>query len=266
MSVIRAFHVAKTGLQLQETHLAIKAQNMAAQGVDGYKKQYLISSDLAYQDLGNVGSTTSDAGNISPTGIQVGLGVQPLGIHRVFTEGNPINSENPLDVMIEGDGFLAVTLPDGSPAYTRIGALQLDANNTIVMPKTGYQIAPGLTLPTDTISISINPNGQVYARIQGQVEEELVGQLELATFFNPSGLRSMGDSLFIETPASGVPDIGAAGTGRRGTFRQGWREGSNVSAVEEVTALIQIEKIYEMLTKVIKAGDAMLEATNRIGR
>lgn len=265
-SVIRAFHITRTGLQVQEMNLSVKAQNIASQGVDGYKKQYLVAMDLPYQDQGSVGAATSDSGTISPTGLQVGLGVQPGGIYRIFTAGDPMNTGNSLDVMIEGDGFFEVMMPDGSTAYTRVGAFQLSANNTIVMPKTGYTVAPGITLPANTISVSINPFGQVYVQIQGQTAEQLVGQLQMSTFFNPAGLRAIGDSMFAETTASGTADRGTPGTSRRATVKQGWREGSNVNAVEEITDLIKIEKVYDMLTKVLKTGDAMLEASNRVGR
>ncbi len=266
MSIVRAFHITRTGLQLQETNLSIKSQNIAAQGVDGYKRQYLVATDLPYQDFGNVGTNTSDAGTISPTGLQIGLGVQAAGIYRIFTAGDPINTGNPLDLMIEGDGFFEVTLPDGTIAYTRVGALQLDATNRLVMPKTGYPILPVITLPANTTSLSINPLGEVYALVQGQSTEQLIGQIQLATFFNPAGLKAIGDSMFLETSAAGAPDIGVPNTNRRGTIKQTWREGSNVNAVEEITDLIKIEKIYDMLTKVLKTGDAMLQAVNSVGR
>jgi flagellar basal-body rod protein FlgG len=266
MSIVRAFHITRTGLQLQETNLSVKSQNIAAQGVDGYKRQYLVATDLPYQDFGNVGTNTSDSGTISPTGLQVGLGVQPAGIYRVFTAGDPINTGNSLDVMIEGDGFFQVILPDGTIAYTRVGALQLNAQNQIVMPKTGYVVVPGITLPANTLSVSINQLGEVYTMVQGQTAEQLSGQFQLSTFFNPSGLKAVGDSMFTETSASGSPDNGVPNSNRRGTIKQGWREGSNVNAVEEITDLIKIEKIYDMLTKVLKTGDAMLQSVNTVGR
>ncbi|MCX7338505.1 MAG: flagellar basal-body rod protein FlgG [Alphaproteobacteria bacterium] len=265
-SVINAFNITRTGLQLQEMNLSIKAQNIAAQGADGYKRQYLVAYDLPYQDLGGVGSPTSDNGSISPTGLQVGLGVQAGGIYRIFDQGTPVQTNNPLDLMIEGDGFFEVNMPDGTTSYTRVGALQLNASNTLVMPKTGYVVAPGITLPANTLSVSINQFGQVYVQTQGQTTDQLVGQIELSTFFNPAGLKAIGDSMFQQTSASGTPDKGPPGSNRRGMIKQGWREGSNVNAVEEITDLIKIEKIYEMLTKVLKTGDAMLEKANQIGR
>lgn len=263
MSITTAFHATRTGLQVQETLLAVKAGNIASQAADGYKKRYAVSYDLPYQDRGSVGSDTSDAGTVSPTGIQLGSGVQIASIYAVFTQGDMIQTDNPLDIMIEGDGFLEVTLPDGSIAYTRVGALQKDGTGRLVMPKTGYPLAPSITIPAEAKSVKVNPAGQVAIELSDG-SEQVVGQLELTTFVNPAGLRAIGDSMFAETDASGPGSRGTPGTEKRGVIRHGYREGSNVNAVEEITDLIKIEKIYEMLTKVLKTGDAMMEAINRV--
>lgn len=261
-----AFHVARTGLQMAEKNLGVKAMNIAGQNADAYKKQYMITLDLPYIDQGGVGTSTSNNNTIAPTGTQIGLGVQSGGIYRDFSQGESVQTNNFLDVMIDGEGFFQVTMPDGTTAYTRVGAFQLSPNNEIVMPKTGYVIAPGITLPTGTTDVSINAQGQVYARVAGSNAQVLVGQFQLATFFNTSGLKAIGDSMFQETPASGAPDVGTPGAGRRGNVKQGWREGANVNAVEEMTDLIKIEKIYDMLTKILKTGDAMMSAATSVGR
>lgn len=263
-SISTAFHVTRSGLQLQEINLALKAQNLAAQGADGYKKQYLVSYDLPYQDIGSLGASTSNAGTISPTGLQIGLGVQAGGIYRVFTPGDPIQTNEPLDLMISGDGFFEVTMPDGTTAYTRVGSLQKDPTGKLVMPKTGYPVKPDINIPADATAVQVNSVGQVYATVGGV--DQLLGQFSLASFVNPSGLKSMGDSMFVATTASGTANIGTPGTYQFGSIRSGWRESSNVNAVEEITDLIKLEKVYDMLTKVLKTGDAMLEATNRVGR
>ena len=239
-----AFHVARTGLQMAEKNLGVKAMNIAGQNADAYKKQYMITLDLPYIDQGGVGTSTSNNNTISPTGTQIGLGVQSGGIYRDFSQGESIQTNNFLDVMVDGEGFFQVTMPDGSIAYTRVGAFQLSPNNEIVMPKTGYVIAPGITLPTGTTEVSINTQGQVYARVSGSATQVLVGQFQLATFFN----------------------VGVPGSSRRGNIKQGWREGANVNAVEEMTDLIKIEKIYDMLTKILKTGDAMMTAATSVGR
>lgn len=264
MTIAVAFHATRTGLQVQETLLATKATNIASQAVDGYKKRYCVAYDLPYQDHGNVGATTSDAGTVSPTGIQLGSGVLIAATYSVFTPGDRIQTDNPFDVMIEGDGFIEVLLPDGTIAYTRVGALQKDASGRLVMPKTGYPISPSITIPALAKKVSISPSGQVSVELPGDTASSVIGQIQLATFVNPSGLRLLGDSMYVETPASGTPTTGNPGTDLRGTLLQGYREGSNVNAVEEITDLIKIEKIYEMLTKVLKTGDAMMEAINRI--
>lgn len=264
MSITTAFHATRTGLQVQETLLATKAGNIASQAVDGYKKRYCVSYDLPYQDHGSVGATTSDAGTISPTGIQLGSGVQIAATYSVFTQGDPIHTDNQYDVMIDGDGFFEVTLPDGSTAYTRVGAFQRDANGRLVLPKTGYPLSPNITVPATAKKVTISPSGQVSIKLSGTSDESVVGQIQLATFINASGLRLIGDSMYVETAASGSPTVGNPGTDLRGVLSQGYREGSNVNAVEEITDLIKIEKIYEMLTKVLKTGDAMMEAINRI--
>lgn len=266
-SISTAFHITKTGMQVQEMNLAVRAQNIAAQGADGYKRQYLVAFDLPYQDDGFVGSNTTDSGNnLSLTGIQVGSGVETAGIYRVFTEGERIQTGEALDLLIEGDGFYEILLPDGTFAYTRVGSFKVGPDGVISMIKTGYQLNPSITVPENATSVRINASGQVFVRIAGQTAEQQIGQIQLATFMNKSGLRAMGDSMFVETAASGAPVVDNPGNGRNGLIKHGWREGSNVSAVEEITGLIQIEKIYDMLTKVLKTGDSMMEAANRMGR
>lgn len=262
--ILSAFHIAKTGLQFQEMNLSVKAHNLAAQGADAYKEESLMGLTLGYIDAENVGSITSETGTISPAGTQIGLGIDPAGVYRNFTQGDPLNTGQELDVMIDGDGFFLVSLPDGTTGYTRVGSLQKNANNQIVMPKTGYVISPGITLPQNALKILINRDGQIYANLPGQTAPQLVGQLQMATFLNPSGLRAIEDSIFLESESSGTPDEGVAGTNRRGTIKQYWKEGSNVNPVKEMTDLIKIEKIYDMLTKVIKSGDEMLSAQVQI--
>lgn len=264
MSIATAFHATRTGLQVQETLLATKATNIASQSVDGYKKRYCVTYDLPYQDHGSVGAKTSDADTVSPTGIQLGSGVQVAATYSVFTQGDRIHTDNALDIMVEGDGFFEVTLPDGTTAYTRVGALQRDATGRLVMPKTGYPLGSGITIPALAKHITISPSGEVSVNLSDASEPSIVGQIQLATFVNPSGLRLVGDSMYVETPASGAATTGLPGTDLRGVISQGYREGSNVNAVEEITDLIKIEKIYEMLTKVLKSGDAMMEAVNRV--
>jgi flagellar basal-body rod protein FlgG len=264
-SISNAMGVARTGLHLQETALAIKSFNIASQGVDAFKRMYLVATDLPYSDYGFVGTSTSPEATISPTGIQIGMGVQSAGTYRIFSMGDPVQTNNPLDLMIEGDGFFQVELPNGDTAYSRVGSWQMNANHELVMPKSGYKIFPNITLPPETISVAINAFGEIFAETLPGVEEK-VGDVQVATFVNSNGLKAVGDSMFIPTNSSGEAEVGRPGEERRGSVKQGWREGSNVNAVEEITDLIKIEKVYEMLTKVVKTGDAMMESANRMGR
>jgi flagellar basal-body rod protein FlgG len=163
---------------------------------------------------------------------QIWLGVQSGGVYRYFTQGDPIQTNNYLDCMVEGEGFFQVTQPDGSTAYTRVGAFKTALNNEIVMPITGCIVQPGLILPTVMTDLRINLQGQVDALVAGSTKEVPVGQFQLATFSNPSGLKAIGDSMFVQTAASGTPNTGTPGSGKIGTIKQGWIEGANVNAVE----------------------------------
>ncbi len=262
-SISHALSIATTGMQLCETNLSVKAQNISGQGLDTFKRRYLVATDLPSHDFAAVGMRTSTGGTISPTGLQIGMGVQSAGIYSVFSQGDPIQTNNSLDVMIDGEGFFKITLPDGSMAYTRVGAWQLSPNQEIVMPKTGYQLSPSIKLPQDTLSVHINQFGEVFVETKPGLEQK-VADITLTTFPNQNGLKAIGDSMYIQTDASGFPQDGIAADGLRGSIKQGWREGSNVNAVEEVTDLIKIEKNYDLLSKVIKTGDKMAEISNTI--
>jgi flagellar basal-body rod protein FlgG len=263
MSLSSALNIARSGLQLQEMQVAIKSQNLASQGVDGYKRQYLVAFDLPYQDVDVVGAQTSSTGNLNTVGMQVGMGVKAAGIYRSFQNGDYIKTDGDLDLAIQGDGFFQVTMPDGTLAYTRAGAFTVNPQGQIATIY-GSVISPAITIPNTARSISINDEGQV--SINDGTVETVVGQLQLSTFVNSSGLKAIGDSLFVQTAASGTPDTGNPGTLRRGSIMQGWKESSNVNSVEEITDLIKVQRAYEMLTKVLNAGDTMMQAANNIGR
>ncbi len=263
-SINNAFNIARTGLQSQEALLAIKTQNISAQGVDAYKRQYAVMYDLAYSDYAGVGVNTSQS-TVNPTGVQIGTGVQMAAVYRVFSQGEALQTGRSLDTMIDGDGFYAVTLPEGGTAYTRVGSFERNASNQLVMPKTGFLLEPAITIPSDATSISISPVGEVYVETTPGTHVS-AGTLQLTTFFNPSGLRAMGDNMFVETQASGTGTTNNPGSAGFGYIKQAYREGSNVNAVEEMTDLIKIEKVYEMLTKAIRTGDAMMASTNSMVR
>lgn len=265
MSILRAFNIARSGLQVQEKNLSVKAQNLAAQGADSYKKQYMVVHDLPYADDGAVGSFSSSAGTVTPTGAQIGLGVKVGGIYRSFQQGDLLQTDNALDLAIEGQGFYKINMPDGSVAYTRVAAFQQNPQG-LLETITGYTLSPNITIPPNATGIKVNEDGQVMVEIQGQVGYTNIGQIELATFTNPTGLKSIGDSLYLETTASGAPESGIPGKDQRGRIRQGMREGSNVSSVEEITDMIKMQQTFEAITKVIKTGESMMASGNSVGR
>ena len=196
-------------------------------------------------------------------GIQVGVGVRPGAVGRITQQGNIVQSGNSYDIAISGPGYFQVTLPSGETAYTRDGNLGVNADGELVT-KEGYTVEPSITIPQDATSVSISRDGIVEATLAGQTTPTQVGQIELATFINPAGLEAMGDNMFKETPASGSPTTGTAGSTGIGQVMQGYLETSNVNAVEEISALIIAQRAYEMNAKVITASDEMLQTTTQL--
>ncbi|MBI1954536.1 MAG: flagellar hook-basal body complex protein [Proteobacteria bacterium] len=266
MSLARALSITSTGLSVFEKWLDVKAANLSGNGVDGFKAIYLVATDLPSEDEMLPGTPSSETGTIRPIGLQIGLGAKVVGNNRSFLKGDLVPTGRALDVAIDGDGFFKVQLPDGSSAYTRVSSLQRSGEGALVTPDGGYTISPGIKIPSDATELEINQNGQVYAKLAGQTNLQLVGQLELASFMNPSGLRTLGNGLYAETQASGTPDVGSPGTGKRGMLKSGYREGSNVNSVQEITDLIKIEKGFGFLTKVLNTAESMAEAVKNAGR
>jgi len=259
---MRSLHIAATGMLAQQTNVNVISQNLANQTTTGYKLQRAEFQDLIYQDLRRVGSNSSDVGTIVPTGVQLGLGVKTGAISRNTEQGTVQQTENPLDLAIQGEGYFQIELPNGEIAYTRDGAFKLSPDGEIVTLD-GYIVEPAITVPEDAIDIAINAAGEVEVTLEGQVEPANLGQLEVSTFINPAGLEAIGDNLFLETPASGDPIVGIAGEEGVGTLLQGYLENSNVDPVREITNLIVAQRAYEMNSKVITASDEMLQALNQ---
>ena len=210
-----------------------------------------------------VASVTSNAGTIVPAGVQVGLGVKPVSVYRINEQGSLIATNNQLDIAIKGRGFLQVTLPDGTTAYTRDGALKLSNTGEIVTAD-GFVVQPSITVPTNATTLTINADGQVQATIPGQVNQQLLGQLQLANFINEPGLQSNGDNLLVETEASGPPTVGNPGDIGFGQLQQFFLEQSNVNMVSEMTDLITAQRAYEINSKVIQASDSMMGTITQI--
>lgn len=262
MALTNALNIAKTGLYLMETNLGVVTQNLATREVDGYKEQYIVAQDLGYSNIAEAGSSTS-TNTTAPAGIAIGMGVKLAGIYRSFQQGDPIITDNPLDLMIQGKGFYQIQMPDGSTGYTRAGVFQKNNQGQLVTID-GYPLLPNITVPTNAESISVSNEGVVEVTIQGQQSPQNIGQIQLATFVNPNGLRAVGKNLFLETEASGSATVSNPEINGVGNIWQGQRESSNVNPIEAITNLIKIQRSYENLTKTVQTVDHMYEAANRM--
>jgi len=260
---MRALSIGATGMEAQQLNVEVISNNIANLSTTGFKRSRAEFQDLLYQNLRSVGSASSDTGTILPSGLQVGLGVKPAATYRINGQGNLTVTNNPLDVAINGNGFLQVQLPDGTTSYTRAGSLQLNQTGQLVTAD-GYQIIPSLTVPTTATAITINASGQVLATISGQTNQQTLGQLTLASFINPTGLDAIGNNLLKETQASGSPITGNPQTNQFGSLVQGSLETSNVDIVSEITNLITAQRAYEMNSKVINTADQMLSTANQM--
>jgi flagellar basal-body rod protein FlgG len=260
---MRAMNIAATGMMAQQTNVEVIANNIANQNTTGFKRQRAEFQDLLYQTERRGGATSSDTGTIIPVGVQIGIGVKTAAVYRITTQGNLTQTSNPLDLAIQGRGFFQILQPDGTTAYTRAGSFQLSPTGEIVTAD-GFVVQPGITIPQNTIAITVNPNGQVLAQVAGQTNPQTVGQLELAVFPNEAGLEALGNNLFLETPASGSPNQGNPGSTGIGTLNQGMLETSNVDIVSEITNLITAQRAYEMNSKVIQTTDQMMASLSQI--
>jgi len=260
---MRSLNIAATGMLAQQLNVEVISNNIANMNTTGFKRQRAEFQDLLYQDMRRVGSASSDTGTIVPAGVQIGVGVKTAAVYRITEQGNLVSTENTYDLAIQGKGFFKVTLPNGDTSYTRAGSLSLSPDGQIVTAD-GYTVAPGITIPPDAISVSINANGEVLAKVQGQVTPQNVGQFTLANFANEAGLEPVGDNLFLETPASGAATEGTPGAIGYGTILQGFLETSNVNVVQEVTNLITAQRAYEMNSKVIEASDEMMRSLTQL--
>lgn len=260
---MRSLSIGSTGMLAQQLNVEVISNNIANMTTTGYKRQRPEFQDLLYQSLRRVGSASSDTGTIVPTGVQIGSGVDLAAVYRIHEQGNVQVTDNPLDVMIDGDGYFQIELPSGETGYTRAGAFQLNADGEIVT-QDGYRVQGPGAVPQDTVQISINASGEIYARLEGVVEPQLIGQFQMANFVNDPGLEAIGDNLFLETPASGDAQQGVANQENFGSIRQGLLESSNVNIVNEITQLITAQRAYEMNSKVISTTDEMMRTTSQL--
>ena len=255
--MMRSLWISKTGMEAQQVQLDHVSHNLANVATTGYKRASAQFEDLMYQNLRQSGAASSEQSTL-PTGLQVGLGVRSVATQRAFTQGNLQQTGNSLDVAINGNGFFQIQMPDGTVAYTRDGSFKTDANGQLVT-NNGYLVAPGLTVPPNTQSLTVAPDGTVSATVQGSAQPVVLGNLQLASFVNPGGLEPRGQNLFVETAASGTPSTNAPGSDGLGTLQQGYLETSNVNVVEELVAMIQTQRAYELNSKAIQTSDQMLQ-------
>jgi flagellar basal-body rod protein FlgG len=260
--MIRSLWIAKTGMEAQQTQLDTISHNLANVGTNGFKRGHVVFEDLIYQNLRQAGAASSDQTTL-PTGLQVGLGVRPVATSRIFTQGNLQQTTNNLDLAIKGQGFFQVQQPDGTTAYTRDGSFQVDANGQLVT-NNGYLVQPGITIPANAQTVTIAADGTVSVAVAGQSARQEVGQLAIASFVNPAGLDPKGQNLWAETAASGAPQAGVPGSNGLGTLQQGYVETSNVNVVEELVAMIQTQRAYELNSKAIQTSDQMLQRLGQL--
>lgn len=257
---MRALYTAATGMMAQELNVETISNNIANMRTTAFKRQRVGFQDMLYQINRRAGTATSETGTIVPAGVEIGSGVRTVATPRIMTQGNLTPTGKEYDVAIRGDGFFRIQMPDGTTAYTRDGSFELDANGQLVTVD-GYIVDPGITVPQDASSVTINAEGTVQVTLPGQPAPQEIGQLQMARFINKSGLEGIGDNLYRETGASGPEIAGTAGTEGFGSLLQSHLEEANVNAVTEISDLIAAQRAYEMNARVVSAADSMLEAT-----
>ena len=256
---MRALQIAAAGMTAQQMRVEVISNNLANMSTTGYNTRRAEFADLHYQQLTRPGTINAADGTVLPTGVQLGLGVRPAAVTVMLAQGSLAATGGDLDLAIEGDGYLEVTLPSGAAAYTRDGALKLTGDG-LVVTSDGYPVVPNITIPNDTRSLSINAEGEVYGYFLDEVQPQFLGQFTLAGFTNAKGLEAIGSNLFLETNASGPALVATPGEDGLGVLRQGYLEDSSVDPVREITDLIEAQRGYELNSKVITAADQMLGA------
>jgi len=254
--MIRSLWIAKTGLDAQQTQMDVISNNLANVSTTGFKRARAVFEDLLYQTIRQPGAQSSEQTTL-PSGLQIGTGVKPVATERIFTQGNLQQTGNAKDVAIQGNGFFQVLMPDGTTNYTRDGSFQVDANGQMVTAS-GYPVQPAITIPPDTLTLTIARDGTVSVQQAGQVAATVVGTLQVAMFVNPAGLQSLGENLYGETTSSGTPTTTSPGSNGAGLLNQGYVETSNVNVVEELVNMIQTQRAYEINSKAISTSDQML--------
>ena len=259
--MMRSLGIAATGMQAMQTNVEVISNNIANVNTTGFKRGLASFQDLLYQSTARAGTSSSETGTQLPTGTQIGLGVRSSGVTRVLTQGSLSQTDNPLDLAVDGRGYFGVQLPNGNTAYTRDGSFRTSATGQIVSTE-GYAVQPSITIAPTVTAVTINQAGEVIAT-GADGKQSTIGRLHLFMFQNEAGLDAQGGNNFLETDASGSPIQGLPTDPGFGTVRQGYLESSNVNVVQEITSLIQAQRAYELNSKVIDAADQMMQTTTQ---
>lgn len=262
--MIRSLYTAATGMESQKLNIDVIANNLANANTVGFKKSRADFQELLYQTLRTPGATSAEGSQI-PSGIQIGLGSKPVAVQKIFQQGDFVHTGNELDLTIEGDGFFQITMPDGTVGYSRAGAFKMDSEGRVVTSD-GYPLEPAITIPANTLNITVGADGRVSVLQAGSITPTEIGLIELARFINPGGLKALGKNLFSPTASSGEAVTGTPGTEALGTIAQGFVEMSNVNVVEEMVNMIVSQRAYEISSKAVQASDEMLQTANQLKR
>ncbi|GLQ71410.1 flagellar basal-body rod protein FlgG [Vibrio sp. vnigr-6D03] len=257
-----ALWVSKTGLDAQQTNISTISNNLANASTVGYKKSRAVFEDLFYQNINQPGGQSSQNTEL-PSGLMLGAGSKVVATQKVHTNGNAQTTSNALDLMVEGDGFFQILLPDGNIGYSRNGQFTLDGEGAVVTSGSGYRLEPEIVIPDNAISITVGNDGEVSVRVRGQQNNQVVGQITTVDFINPGGLEPIGQNLYLPTGASGDPQEGVPGLEGLGSIRQSMLETSNVNVTEELVNMIEAQRVYEMNSKVISSVDKMMSFVNQ---
>ncbi|MBD3421725.1 MAG: flagellar basal-body rod protein FlgG [Chitinivibrionales bacterium] len=262
--MIRSMYTAATGMEAQQLYMDTISNNLANVNTTGFKRQKIEFQDLMYQMLREPGVRNFE-GSMASSGIDVGMGVKTGATQRIFETGSMNQTTNNMDLAIEGEGLFQIVMPDGSIAYTRDGSLKRSADGTVVT-SAGFPLADQITIPPDASEFLVASDGMVTVMLPGDNGSTEIGQIDLAKFVNPAGLKAIGGNLFVETEASGIPIVATPGTENLGTIRAGFLEASNVQIVEEMVNMISAQRAFEIVSKSIQASEDMLQIANNLKR
>ncbi len=260
--MLRSLHISRSGLDAQQTQLDVISNNLANVGTTGFKKARAVFEDLLYQVIRQPGAQSSQQTQL-PSGFQLGVGVRTVATERIHTQGALQQTGNQLDVAINGRGFFQILMPDGSTTYTRDGSFQIDRQGTLVTAS-GYAVQPNITIPQDALTVTIARDGTVSVTQPGVATPTVLGQIQLASFINPTGLQSLGENLYAETAASGAPQVNIPGQGGLGVLNQSMIETSNVNVAEELVNMIVAQRAFELNSRAITASDQMLQRLTQL--